>query len=99
VSLDNLVRHLELPARAALEWLDTYGDRMQNDYISYHRRNEETGLENQCWKDSWNSIVFRDGSLAGLPRACCEIQGYAYDARMRCARAFGMSPRYFRLCM
>ena len=82
----DLVRRLELPARAALEWLDTYGDRMQNGYISYQRRNEETGLENQCWKDSWNSIVFHDGSLAGLPRACCEIQGYAYDARMRCAR-------------
>jgi glycogen debranching enzyme len=59
---------------------------MRNGYISYQRRNEESGLENQCWKDSWNSIAFRDGSLAGLPRACCEIQGYAYDARMRCAR-------------
>lgn len=81
-----LVRQLEQPARAALEWLDGYGDRMRNGYISYQRRNEESGLENQCWKDSWNSIVFRDGSLAGLPRACCEIQGYAYDARMRCAR-------------
>jgi len=82
----DLIRQLEQPARAALEWLDEYGDRMRNGYISYQRRNEETGLENQCWKDSWNSIVFRDGSLAGLPRACCEIQGYAYDARMRCAR-------------
>jgi glycogen debranching enzyme len=81
-----LVRQLEQPARAALEWLDDYGDRMRNGYISYQRRNEESGLENQCWKDSWNSIVFRDGSLAALPRACCEIQGYAYDARMRCAR-------------
>jgi glycogen debranching enzyme len=82
----DLVRELEWPARAALQWLDTDGDRMQNGYISYQRRNEETGLENQCWKDSWNSIVYRDGSLATLPRACCEIQGYAYDARMRCAR-------------
>ena len=82
----DLVRQLEQPARAALEWIDDYGDRMRNGYISYQRRNEESGLENQCWKDSWNSIAFRDGSLAGLPRACCEIQGYAYDARMRCAR-------------
>ena len=30
--------------------------------------------------------LFRDGSLSKLPRACCEIQGYAYDAKMRCAR-------------
>ncbi|NUP12632.1 MAG: amylo-alpha-1,6-glucosidase [Polyangiaceae bacterium] len=82
----DLVRAVELHAREALDWLDRDGDRMGNGYISYKRRNEETGLENQCWKDSWNSIVFRDGSLAKLPRACCEIQGYAYDAKMRCAR-------------
>jgi glycogen debranching enzyme len=44
------------------------------------------GLVNQCWKDSWNSIVFSDGTLAKLPRATCEIQGYVYDARVRCAR-------------
>ncbi len=82
----DLVRQLEQPARAALRWLDEYGDRMHNGYVSYQRRNEETGLENQCWKDSWNAILFRDGSLPAFPRACCEIQGYAYDARMRCAR-------------
>jgi len=81
-----LVRRLEAPARAALRWIEEYGDRMSNGYVSYQRRNEETGLENQCWKDSWNSILFRDGSLSSLPRACCEIQGYAYDARMRGAR-------------
>ena len=49
-------------------------------------RNEATGLENQCWKDSWDSIVHPDGTLASLPRATCELQGYAYDARIRCAR-------------
>jgi glycogen debranching enzyme len=82
----DLVRQLEGPARAALRWIDEHGDRMNNGYVSYQRRNEETGLENQCWKDSWNSILFRDGSLSRLPRACCEIQGYAYDAKVRCAR-------------
>ncbi len=46
----------------------------------------KTGLVNQCWKDSWNSIVHPDGSLATLPRATCELQGYAYDARVRGAR-------------
>jgi len=81
-----LVRKLEPQARAALRWIDEYGDRMGNGYISYKRRNEETGLENQCWKDSWNSILFRDGTLSKLPRACCEIQGYAYDAKLRAAR-------------
>jgi glycogen debranching enzyme len=82
----DLVRRLEPNARDALEWIDNYGDRNGDGYIEYARRNEETGLENQCWKDSWNSIVFRDGTLSKLPRATCEIQGYAYDAKVRCAR-------------
>jgi len=43
-------------------------------------------LENQCWKDSWNSVLFADGTLASAPRALCEIQGYAYDAKVRCSR-------------
>jgi len=81
-----LVRDLEVEARAALNWIDTYADLQGNGYISYQRRNEETGLENQCWKDSWDSISFRDGRLPGFPRATCELQGYAYDAKMRGAR-------------
>ena len=81
-----LVRELEYEARAALDWIDEYADLQGNGYISYQRRNEKTGLENQCWKDSWDSISFRDGELPGFPRATCELQGYAYDAKMRGAR-------------
>jgi glycogen debranching enzyme len=81
-----LAKELEPAARAALAWIDDFGDRMGNGYISYKRRNEETGLENQCWKDSWDSIAYRDGSLPGFPRATCELQGYAYDAKIRGAR-------------
>ena len=81
-----LVRDFELEARAALAWIDRYADLMGNGYISYQRRNEETGLENQCWKDSWDSISYRDGGLPGFPRATCELQGYAYDAKVRGAR-------------
>jgi glycogen debranching enzyme len=81
-----LVRDLEYEARAALNWIDEYADLMNNGYIWYRRRNEETGLENQCWKDSWDSISYRDGRLPGFPRATCELQGYAYDAKMRGAR-------------
>jgi glycogen debranching enzyme len=81
-----LVRDLEYEARAALNWIDEYADLQGNGYISYKRRNEKTGLENQCWKDSWDSISFADGRLPGFPRATCELQGYAYDAKMRGAR-------------
>jgi glycogen debranching enzyme len=81
-----LVRDLEYEARAALNWIDQYADLQGNGYVSYKRRNEKTGLENQCWKDSWDSISYRDGRLPGFPRATCELQGYAYDAKMRGAR-------------
>ena len=81
-----LVRDLEFEARAALNWIDEYANLQGNGYIAYKRRNEKTGLENQCWKDSWDSISYRDGRLPGFPRATCELQGYAYDAKMRAAR-------------
>lgn len=79
-----LVRELEPNARAALNWIDHYGDTDGDGYIEYQRKTN-LGLENQCWKDSWNSILFHDGTLAPTPRATCEIQGYAYDAKVRCA--------------
>jgi glycogen debranching enzyme len=81
-----LARELEHEARAALNWIDEYADLLGNGYVSYRRRNETTGLENQCWKDSWDSISYRDGRLPGFPRATCELQGYAYDAKLRGAR-------------
>ncbi|HEX5015128.1 MAG TPA: glycogen debranching N-terminal domain-containing protein [Candidatus Limnocylindrales bacterium] len=81
-----LVRDLEYEARAALNWIDEYADLMGNGYIWYQRRNEQSGLENQSWKDSWNSISYSDGRLPGFPRATCELQGYAYDAKVRGAR-------------
>src|SRR5205823_13156105 len=62
-----------------------FGDRDGDGYVEYERKTE-AGLENQCWKDSWNSIVYPDGRLAPAPRATCEIQGYVYDAKARCAR-------------
>jgi glycogen debranching enzyme len=81
-----LVRELEVESRAALNWIDEYADLQGTGYVWYERRNKKTGLENQCWKDSWDSISFRDGRIPGFPRATCELQGYAYDAKLRGAR-------------
>jgi glycogen debranching enzyme len=81
-----LVRELEHEARAALSWIDEFANLRDDGYVWYRRRNEETGLENQCWKDSWDSISYSDGRLPGFPRATCELQGYAYDAKVRGAR-------------
>jgi len=79
------VRSLQPAAMKALEWMERYGDRDGDGYLEYQTRSKE-GLANQCWKDSWNSILFKDGAVAKGPIATCEIQGYAYDARVRMAR-------------
>ncbi|MGN9812690.1 amylo-alpha-1,6-glucosidase [Micromonospora sp. BQ11] len=82
-----LVKELEQECRRALRWIDDYADLVGGTgYIWYERRNSDTGLENQCWKDSWDSISYRDGTLPPFPRATCEVQGYAYDAKVRAAR-------------
>lgn len=83
---DELVRSLEANARAALDWIDESGDRDGDGYVEYECRNPASGLVNQCWKDSWNSIQFADGRLARGPIATCEVQGYVYDAQRRSAR-------------
>ncbi len=48
-------------------------------FITYGGRPGEA-LANQCWKDSYNSIMYSDGNLAVAPIAVCEAQGYMYAA-------------------
>jgi glycogen debranching enzyme len=79
-----LMRSLKAPALAALEWIDRYGDRDGDGFVEYERRTPR-GLENQSWKDSWDSQRFQDGRLAQPPIAPCEVQGYVYDAKLRTA--------------
>jgi glycogen debranching enzyme len=83
---DDIVHALEAPARAALRWIDESGDRDGDGYVEYERRNPSTGLENQCWRDSPESIQSADGVIASLPRATSDLQGYAYAAKVRAAR-------------
>jgi glycogen debranching enzyme len=82
---DRLARELERHARAALDWIERFGDRDGDGYVEYQRRNTENGIENQGWKDSYDSMLFSDGRRAESPLAVCEIQGYAYDAWRRSA--------------
>ncbi|MEG3633475.1 amylo-alpha-1,6-glucosidase [Micromonospora palythoicola] len=93
----SLVRDLEDAARAALNWIDEYGDLRGDGYLWYQPRNDASGAQNHCWKDSPEAICYRDGRLPGLPRATCELQGYAYDAKRRgarLAREFWGDPEY-----
>ncbi len=79
-----LVRSLREPALRALAWIDEYGDRDGDGFVEYERRTP-TGLENQSWKDSWDSQRFSNGTLARTPIAPVEVQGYVYDAKLRVA--------------
>ncbi len=79
-----LVEKLKQPALNALEWIDKRGDLDGDGFVEYLRRSRR-GLDNQSWKDSYDSQRFADGSIAEPPIAPCEIQGYVYDAKRRTA--------------
>jgi glycogen debranching enzyme len=68
----------------ALAWIDKYGDRDGDGFVEYARQSA-TGLVQQGWKDSQDSIFHADGTLAEPPIALCEVQAYVYDARHRAA--------------
>jgi glycogen debranching enzyme len=70
---------------AALRWLDHSGDMDGDGFVEYHRETP-SGLVNQGWKDSYDAIFHADGSDAKGPIALCEVQGYAYAARLAAAR-------------
>jgi glycogen debranching enzyme len=65
---------------AALVWCDEYGDRDKDGFVEYVRE-KETGLANQGWKDSQDSIFHADGSDAIGPIALAEVQGYVFAAK------------------
>ncbi len=93
--IERLWRHIEL----ALEWMERYGDADGDGFIEYQRENED-GLVQQGWKDSWDSVFHADGELAEPPIALCEVQGYAYAARREAAdiaSALGMTERAAQL--
>ncbi|MGQ0589664.1 MAG: amylo-alpha-1,6-glucosidase [Sphingosinicella sp.] len=80
--------------RAALRWIDEWGDRDGDGFVEYQRM-RASGLANQGWKDSFDSIFHADGRDAEGPIALCEVQAYVYAAKMgaaRIARALGDGP-------
>jgi glycogen debranching enzyme len=79
---------LRLGAEAAAKWIDNYGDIDKDRFVEYIRLSERLGLQNQGWKDSHNSVVFADGTLAVPPIAMSEVQGYTYDAKRRFAELY-----------
>jgi glycogen debranching enzyme len=80
---DRLATSLEEAARAAVGWLLGAGG-LGTGYLRY--RTDLPGLVHHCWKDSGDSIVFRDGTPAAGPIAVAEAQAYAYRALLGTAR-------------
>ena len=59
-----------------------YADPDHDGFLEYFDPTGK-GLANQGWKDSGDSIRWKDGNLAQGPIALCEVQGYAYEAATR----------------
>ncbi len=87
----DFMRQLWPNVERAMEWVETYGDPDGDGFIEY-QRHRGSGLANQGWKDSTDSVFHADGALAEGPIALSEIQGYAFAARREIAvvaRALG----------
>jgi glycogen debranching enzyme len=85
--VQSLWPHLEL----ALTWINHYGDMDGDGFVEY-ARHSSTGLVQQGWKDSQDSIFHADGRLAEAPIALCEVQGYVFAAKLglsKLAKAIG----------
>ncbi len=78
---DNEVRPLLPALEAALGWLLEHFDADGDGFGEYLDASGH-GLANQGWKDSADSVRFRDGRIADGPVALCEVQGYAHEAAL-----------------
>jgi glycogen debranching enzyme len=89
------IRQIWPNIEAALRWMDEYGDRDGDGFLEYQRAGGG-GLVNQGWKDSQDSVFHADGRMVEPPVALCEVQAYAYAARLGAAtlaRALGHAMR------
>lgn len=73
------VHELRGALEGALAWMRDFGDPTGTGFLHY-RDELATGLANQGWKDSGDSIRFHDGSIAEGPIALAEVQAQAYEA-------------------
>lgn len=92
---DATIRRLWPNVEAALDWIANWGDRDGDGFVEYARA-RQSGLANQGWKDSHDSVFHADGAPATGPIALCEVQAYvygAYTAAALMAKALGLCER------
>lgn len=85
-SLD-LFHELGSQVDQALGWIDRFGD-LDGDGLLEYRRRSSSGLDNHCWKDSWDGVPDEHGAPLQPPIAVIEAQGYAAAAKRGLARLF-----------
>jgi glycogen debranching enzyme len=64
---------------AAMAWIERRLDQSPTGFLDY-ARGEKSGLINQAWKDSHDSMFHADGRFPAPPVAVVEVQGYTYAA-------------------
>ena len=74
-----LIDELWPALEAAAAWIEGDGDANRDGFVDY-TRGAETGLANQGWKDSEDSVFDETGRDVEGPIALVEVQGYAYAA-------------------
>ena len=77
----NSVRYYIDAAMGALRWADTYC--LDSTKFYRYKTRSEQGIKNQGWKDSGDAIVYPDGSQVKDPIGTCEMQGFAYAAKLQ----------------
>ena len=83
---EQVVRELEPHLRAALAWMRTEAER--GDGLLRYVDESGSGLANQGWKDSGDSMRRSDGTIADAPIALVETQAYAVAAARGAADLF-----------
>ncbi|RUX44393.1 amylo-alpha-1,6-glucosidase [Mesorhizobium sp. M4A.F.Ca.ET.050.02.1.1] len=63
--------------KAAAEWTEEAS--RETGFVTYQRA-AESGLANQGWKDSFDSVFHADGRIPKGPIALVEVQGYVFAA-------------------
>jgi glycogen debranching enzyme len=75
----DLIGEFEPNIRAALSWMETRGDLDADGFIEFERK-RPTGIANQNWKDSGDSLLNAKGKRPDGPIAAVEVQAYAIAA-------------------
>jgi glycogen debranching enzyme len=82
------IRELWPALQAAMAWIENTDNCDVHGFLTYER-GAKSGLANQGWKDSEDSISHEDGRLAEGRIALVEVQGYVYAAMRAMAMMAG----------